>query len=361
MSMNIRFLALLSIVLFSCGDSVETIKPTTESISQSVYASGVLKSQDQYQAYASVSGIVNQIFVVEGDTVKKGDPILTISNEVQKLNAENARIFSDYNALSANQGKLNEAASLIEFTRNKMRNDSALFYRQKNLWEQEVGTKVDLEQRELAWQNSKNTYNSALIRYNDLKRQLNFAASQARKSLSISQTLANDYTLKSEIDGIVYTIYKLKGEIVSPQTPVAVIGSADKFTLEMQVDENDILLVKNGQKVLVNLDSYKGKVFEAVVSRINPLMNERNKTFLVEAEFIQKPEQIYPNITFEANIIIQEKSGALLIPRTYLLKDSLVIKSGGDTVVVKTGLKDYQKVEILSGIKSDDELLKPEL
>jgi hypothetical protein len=90
-------------------------------------------------------------------------------------------------------------------------------------------------------------------------------------------------------------------------------------------------------------------------------MNERNKTFIVEAEFIQKPEQIYPNITFEANIIIQEKSEALLIPRTYLLKDSMVIKSGGDTVVVKTGLKDYQKVEILSGIKSDDELLKPEL
>ncbi|HEY1060778.1 MAG TPA: efflux RND transporter periplasmic adaptor subunit [Daejeonella sp.] len=359
--MNIRFLALLSIVLFSCGDSVETIKPTIESISQSVYASGVIKSQDQYEAYASVSGIVNQIFVVEGDTLKKGDPILTISNEVQKLNAENARIFSDYNALSANQGKLNEAASLIEFTRNKMRNDSVLFYRQKNLWEQEVGTKVDLEQRELAWQNSKNTYNSALIRYNDLKRQLNFAASQARKNLSISQTLANDYTLKSEMDGIVYNIYKLKGEIISPQTPVAVIGAADKFTLEMQVDENDILLVRNGQKVLVNLDSYKGKVFEAVVRRINPLMNERNKTFIVEAEFIQKPEQIYPNITFEANIIIQEKSEALLIPRTYLLKDSMVIKSGGDTVVVKTGLKDYQKVEILSGIKSDDELLKPEL
>lgn len=359
--MKIRSLAFLSIILTSCGDSVETISPSIEPITSSVYASGVLKSKEQYQAYASVSGIVKQVFVIEGDTVKKGDPILTVSNEVQKLNEENARIVSDYNALSANQGKLNEAASVIEFAGNKLRNDSALFYRQKNLWEQEIGTKVELEQRELAWQNSKNTYNSALIRYNDLKRQLNFAATQARKSLSISQTLANDYTLKSEIDGIVYTIYKLKGEILSPQTPVAVIGSADKFTLEMQVDENDILLVRNGQKVLVKLDSYKGKVFEAVVNRINPLMNERNKTFLVEAEFIQKPERIYPNITFEANIIIQEKSAALLIPRSYLLKDSLVIKISGDTVAVKTGLKDYQKVEILSGINKDDELLKPKL
>lgn len=357
--MKARNLALLSIFLFSCGDSVETIRPSIESITSSVYASGVLKSKDQYQAYASVSGIVKQVFVIEGDTVKKGDPILTVSNEVQQLNAENARIFSDFNALSANQGKLNEAASLIEFTGNKMRNDSALFYRQKNLWEQEIGTKVELEQRELALQNSKNTYSSALIRYNDLKRQLNFASSQARKNLSISQSLAGDYTLKSEIDGIVYTIYKLKGEILSPQTSVAVIGAADKFILEMQVDENDILMVKNGQKVLVNLDSYKGKVFEAIVTRINPLMNERNKTFMVEAEFIKKPERVFPNITFEANIIIQEKSGALLIPRIYLFRDSLVIKSSGDTVVVKTGLKDYQKVEILNGINKDDELLKP--
>jgi len=357
--MKIRNLALLSIFLFSCRDSVETIKPSIESITQSVYASGFLKSKDQYQAYASVSGIVKQIFVIEGDTVKKGDAILIVSNEVQKLNEENARIVSDFNALSSNQGKLNEAASLIEFTGNKMRNDSALFYRQKNLWEQEIGTKVELEQRELALQNSKNTYSSALIRYNDLKRQLNFASSQARKNLSISQSLASDYTLKSEIDGIVYNIYKLKGEIVSPQTSVAVIGAADKFILEMQVDENDILMIRNGQKVVVNLDSYKGKVFEAMVTRINPLMNERNKTFMVEAEFIKRPERIYPNITFEANIVIQEKSGVLLIPRSYLLKDSLVIKSNGDTVVVKTGLKDYQKVEILSGINKDDELLKP--
>ena len=359
--MQIRYLTLISVFLFSCGDSVETIKPTIESISQSVYASGVLKSKDQYQAYASASGIIKQIFVTEGDTVKKGDLILIISNEVQKLNTENARIVSDYNALSGNQGKLNEAASVIEFAGNKLRNDSALFYRQKNLWEQEIGTKVELEQRELAWQNSKNNYNSALIRYNDLKRQLNFAASQARKNLSISQTLANDYALKSEIDGIVYTISKLKGEIVGPQTSVAVIGSADKFILEMQVDENDILMVKNGQKVLVNLDSYKGKVFEAVVTRINPLMNERNKTFMVEAEFVKKPERLYPNITFEANIIIEEKAGGMLIPRTYLLKDSMVIKSNGDTVLVKTGLKDYQKVEILSGINPDDELIKPVL
>ena len=59
------------------------------------------------------------------------------------------------------------------------------------------------------------------------------------------------------------------------------------------------------------------------------------------------------------NIIIETKDKAMLIPRAYLLKDSLVIKKGGDTVKVQTGLKDYQKIEIISGLSLNDELIKP--
>jgi hypothetical protein len=49
----------------------------------------------------------------------------------------------------------------------------------------------------------------------------------------------------------------------------------------------------------------------------------------------------------------------MLIPREYLLNDSMVLKVNGDTVFVKTGLKDYQKIEILSGITEEDELIRP--
>jgi len=357
--MNIRILFILIVFLNSCKSSVEKIKPEIKPISQSVYASGIIKSQDQYQAYATVNGIIEQLFVTEGDTVKKGQAILRVSNDVQQLNTENARLAANFNDIAANQGKLNEAASVIDLSRNKMKNDSLLFFRQKNLWEQRVGTKVELEQRELAYQNSKNTYNSAIIRYNDLKRQLSFASSQAKKNLVISQSLARDFTLKSEMNGIVYSLDKKMGELVSPQTPVAVIGDADNFILEMQVDEYDILMVKSGLKVLVKLDSYKDKVFEAKVTRINPLMDERSKTFLVEAVFVDLPERLFPNITFEASILVKSKSKAMIIPRNYLFNDSMVLKINGDTVLVKTGLKDYQKIEIISGITEQDELIKP--
>ncbi len=351
---------ILPLFIFGCKGSVEEISPTVESISESIYASGIVKSKNQYQAYAIINGIVDKVFVEEGDTVKKGTPILSVSNETQRLSTENAELAAAFSDFNANQGKLSDARSSIEFSRNKMKNDSLLMNRQTILWQQQIGTKVELEQRELAYQNSKNSYASSLVKFDDLKRQLNFSSSQSKKNLLISTKLESDYTLKSEMEGMVYSISKSKGELVSIQSPLAVIGDSRNFILEMQVDEFDILKIKKGLAVILTLDSYKGKVFEAIVTKINPMMNERSKTFLIEAEFLKQPEILYPNITFEANIVIQSKENAILIPRDYLLNDSIVVKSNGDKVIVKTGLKDYQKVEILSGIRSEDHLIKPE-
>lgn len=350
---------ILILFIFSCKSKVEKVKPEISSISESIYASGIIKSKDQYEAFATVNGIIENIYVSEGDTVKKGTPLLSISNETQKLNKDNAELAAHFSDFNLNQGKLNEAKLLIDLSNNKMKNDSVLFFRQKALWDKQVGSKVELEQRELAYQNSKTAYYSSVVRYDDLKRQLSFSSSQSQKNLQISSEQEGDFTLKSEIEGVVYDLYKSKGEMVGIQTPLAVIGDSKHFILEMQVDEYDIFRIRRGLRVLVTMDSYKGKVFGAQVTKIYPIMNERSKTFLVEAEFIDSPEILYPNITFEANIVLKIKDKAILIPRSFLLNDSIVVKSNGDKVIVKTGLKDYQKVEIISGISTDDELIKP--
>ena len=107
------------------------------------------------------------------------------------------------------------------------------------------------------------------------------------------------------------------------------------------------------------MDSYKGEVFEAIVTKLNPLMNERTKSFLVEATFTRQPPVLYPNLTVEANIITAVKEKALTIPRNYLVDDSLVYISNTEKKSVKTGLKDFQKVEILSGLQSTDVIYKP--
>lgn len=347
----------MAFLFLTCKNKVEKTKPILSPITESVYASGIIKSKNQYQAFLPVSGIIKNIFVEEGDKVKKGEPILNIANETQLLNLENAKLSKDYADFDKNKEKLSDIQNAIEVAKTKYINDSLLFTRQLSLFNENVGTKVELESRQLSFENSKAALKSIFIKYNDLKRQLTFASSQSKKNLSIYSKILEDFTLKSEIDGIVYSILKKKGEIISPQTPLAIIGDGNSFILEMQVDERDIINIKVNQITIISMDSYRGKVFEAKITKINPIMNERSKTFTVEAQFVINPDLVYPNTSFEANIILNTKKNALLIPRKFLINDSIVEKVNGDKVKVTTGLKDYNKIEILSGITPEDEIV----
>jgi multidrug efflux pump subunit AcrA (membrane-fusion protein) len=107
------------------------------------------------------------------------------------------------------------------------------------------------------------------------------------------------------------------------------------------------------------MDSYKGEVFDAVVTKIFPIMNERTKTVKVEAGYVQAPPALYPNLTLEANIILQVKENALTLPRKFIINDLYVITTAGDTLPVKTGMKDYQKAEILDGIDETVKVILP--
>jgi hypothetical protein len=79
----------------------------------------------------------------------------------------------------------------------------------------------------------------------------------------------------------------------------------------------------------------------------------------LEATFIKEPEKLFPFLTAEANIVIATRKNALLIPRSYLIEDQFVLLESGERRKIETGLKDYQKVEIVSGIDEKDAIVKP--
>ncbi|WP_044518015.1 efflux RND transporter periplasmic adaptor subunit [Hymenobacter sp. DG25B] len=345
--------------LAGCQDKAERVKPVWSPISESVYAAGTVKSGRQYQAFATVGGVIQQVLVREGDTVHVGTPLLSIASDVQQLNQENAALAARYADVAANQSQLQEARERIALQRRTMLNDELQLTRQRRLWQQSIGTKLTLEQKELAYASSKTAYEAAVLSYQTLKKQLDFAAAQARNNLRIARQQAGDFILRSKIDGTVYQLYREKGEAVTPQTPLALLGDARHFVLEMQVDESDIIKIRPGQLVLVTMDSYKGQVFRARVTSISPMMSTGSRTFEVDAAFLQPPPVLYPFVSFEANIVLQTKPKALLIPRRLLVDDSTVRRADGKLVRVKTGLRDYQMVEILAGLTPADELTAP--
>lgn len=352
---------LYSLALFvaACSRHQERIRPTVENITESVYASGLVKSKNQYEVYATVGGVLKEIYVTEGQLVKKGAPILKLNNETSNLNLRNAELAAEFSSLQSNREKLEEAKLTIDLARRKMITDSLLCARQQNLWKQKIDSKVELEQRQLAYEDAVHNYRSSVIRYNDLHRQLQHNASQSSNTLAINSEIASEYTIKSEVDGRIYTLLKEPGEMVTSLTPIAMIGDSELFVLELQVDEHDIIKISERQEVIITMDSYKNQSFEATVSKIYPSMNERSQSFTVEATFNDPPSLLYPFLTAEANIIIHRKQNAITIPRSFLVDDQYVITEDKQKRKIITGLKDYEKVEVLSGLTPDEFIIKP--
>jgi len=347
-----------SVFLLACGKKQESILPSVETITSSVYASGTIKSLGQYEVYSKVNGIIEKLLVSEGAEVIKGQGIIALSNKAQALSFENAKLMASYSSAESNQEKLNQAQNELEVAKLKMENDASLLDRQKKLWDNQIGTKNDLDQRELSYKNSTTQYNGSKLKLNDLKKQIDFQSKQTYKTAAISSTTLNDFIISSEINGKVFSINKEVGEMVTSQMPVAIIGDAKTFYVALQVDEYDIAKLKKGQKALISMDSYKGKAFEAIIDKIYPIMNAKSKSFKVDAILTTQPENLFPNLSAQANIIIEIKEKAMTIPRAYLIDNEYVYLANKEKRKVKVGLMDYEKVEILSGINSKDALVK---
>lgn len=349
------------VLLFaSCSNDQETTFPSNQSITESVYASGYIKSKNQYTVFPKVNGIVEHVYVSSGEQVIKGSPLISIYNETQEINNQTAKLTANFYDFNSNVEQLNELKNQISIAATKVKNDSVQYERQLKLKNEGVGTPIELEASELAYKNSISKYQSAQTQYKEYKRQLSYNSAQAQKNLQIAGAAKRDFTVFSEIDGKVYSIDIEKGEMVNVQTQLAIIGDENLFILEMQIDEKDILRTKVGQQVIVTLDSYSDETFEAVITKIHPIMDIKSRSFLIEAEFKEQPKLLYPNLNFQANIVIKTKNNVLLLPREYLVNDSTVINAKGDSLRIKTGLKDFRKVEILEGLTEKDEILKPQ-
>jgi len=348
-------------LLAACGSKPETTQPETGPITAAVYASGVVKARDQYQAYPAVSGIVAEVHAQAGDSVSKGDALFTIDDRATSLGTQRAALALEL--LRENAGSaspvLEQLRLAMEQARTRLANDSLQYVRQKALWEKQIGSRSELDSRELSYTSSRNALLTAQKAYSETRSRLRNELRLAENELAMRRAAEGDHTVRSLLDGRVYDVLIERGELANPQRPLAIVGRSDAFLLELQVDEYDIVRVKPGQDVLITMDSYKGQLLEGTVSRVDPLMNERSRTFTVEAVFKQPPAVLYPNLTGAHNIVLARKERALTIPAAYLVDDRYVLVGKGERRAVQVGLRDLQRAEVLGGIDSTTVILHP--
>ncbi len=355
------FLLAIGFALFSCGEEKEKISPERGKMTEAVYASAEIYPVDMFQVYASRPGIVEGIFIDEGDSIFKGQTIAEITSEDVKINSDNARIGVDLarQKLKGKNAVLSSLRSEIKIKEQQVLLDSVNYFRQAKLYEQKIGSKIELEQRKMNYDLSRSQLVSLKINYRQTQLDLQSNYNQNVNALKSANIELGNYSVKSVMDGKVYEVFINPGEFVSTQQPIATVGKVDLFLIELLIDEVDIARVRLGQKGLIKLESYPDQVFEFIITKVYPFKNLKTRSFKVEAQFIKPPEVLLAGMSGEANIIIQEKENCLSIPLNYLFDNNKVLTEDGE-IEVKTGIRSLERVEILSGIDENTVLIKPE-
>lgn len=161
---------------------------------------------------------------------------------------------------------------------------------------------------------------------------------------------------KSPIDGTVTAVYSKLNELINPQSVVLTVMNLEKLFVEVSLEQQSVLRVKKGQKVLVSFENLRNEKYDGNVQSVYP----RDNQFIVRITMETWPKGILPGMTADVAILIAEKTNALLIPLKSIVAGEVtrVRNDHKARVKVKLGLVDGEWGELTEGdILAEDDLL----
>lgn len=360
-----RVLMLMAVTLLAaCSGKQETTKPIRKQLVQAIYASGKLYPMHYYRAVSLLPGYLQELYVEVGDTVQVGQPLFRVKNQQSDLaigTAKNNLALAQDN-LAANSPLMATLKNEVEAAYAKYVLDSTTLVRTQNLRANQAGTELQLDQAKTAASTSRDLWQKAAANLLATKRKLETDRQNALNAVRIAETNQGDYIVRSTVAGRVYDIIAKVGDLVGAQVPVMEVGAATEYEVELAVDESDANLVRSGQEVVFNAEFLGTETLKGRITRVYPKITQLNKSIKALAS-ISLPDtvSIFAGSTIEANIIYSIKPKALVLPRFFVLKDTVLLKSGLglERRKVQVGASDVEYVEILSGLTEADEVQKP--
>jgi membrane fusion protein, multidrug efflux system len=264
---------------------VHELKP--RSFDYYVQTQGSVEAVDNIQVSARTMGVLSAVYAREGQVVKKGEVLAQIDNSV---------IVSS----------INELKSSIELA-------NTVYERQKNLWDQKIGTEVQYLQ-------AKNNKESLEKKLATLNEQLEMCR------------------IKSPIDGSVDAIDVKIGQNVAPGMPAFRVVSFDKLKILANVSESYVVTIKTGNKVKVSFPDIDREI-DASVTFVGKTINQLSRTFPVEVALPSHPE-LRPNMTSVVKVIFETVPDALTVPVNVVQdinneKVVYVAEADGDRIVAR--------------------------
>ena len=176
----------------------------------------------------------------------------------------------------------------------------------------------------------------------------------------VAENLRKNSTIKSPISGVVTARNFENGDLFASM-PILHIMQIDKLKVMANVSEQYFTCVKVGDKVAIEVDIYPGQQFEGQVSRINPALDSRTRTFGVEITINNKSMELRPGMYARATFNMGQRQ-SVMVP------DKAVQKQAGSSerfvYVIKDGVADYRfvtdgrrvgdMIEVLEGLEAGE-------
>lgn len=358
------FLPMLTLLL-SCGERAEEYTVEEETLREAVYASGKILPFDYEFITSTTTERILRIPVEEGDAIEAGQvlAILGTSRQDEQLGILSNQLTIARENASDRSAAIIELEERISLAKQRYRQDSLDARRYAELAETQAVPRRQAEEAEIRAESGLTEYKGLIQQLRSLQNNLRNNVLAAERELAQYRGNQENRVLTSRNDGRVFSIHLKEGEAAHAGSPIMLVGSPDRFRLELLVDERDIAKIKPGQQVIFETDSYSGKQFQGKVWRIKPVLQQENRSFEVDVEVLDAAI-FYAQSSVEANIVVRDSSKVLAIPIDFLLADDKVWKKsaeGKDTKVsVETGVRDGQFVEIQNGLAQGDVVLKKE-
>lgn len=355
-----------------------TVKVATEKVAvnpivEAVTANGKIQPETEVKISPDVSGEIVELHVKEGDFVQKGVLLFKIKPEIYISSRDRAAA-----TLNSTKSRLSQAEA-------QMIQAELAYNRSKNLFEENTISKADFEQAESQYKVAKAEKESA-----------EFSVKSSEASLKEANENLIKTTVYAPMTGTISRLAVELGERVigaNMMTGTEVLRVADLNRMEVVVDvnENDIIRVKQGDTATVEVDAYLDRDFTGVVTEIANSANTLGTTsdqvtnFQVRILILREsyadlateknPSPFRPGMSASVDIFTNRKNGILTVPiqavttRTDTTKiepaateevRTLVFVSDGTRALardVKTGIQDNVNIEILSGLTEGEEVI----
>jgi HlyD family secretion protein len=408
---------LIVVTMMVKGSGSETMTVTTEkaekrNITELVAASGKIQPEVEVKISSDVSGEIVELMVKEGDTVKKGQLLLRINPVIYQSAVE--RVQATLNGAKAQSA--NSEARLTQASAQLVSNEAS-FQRNEKLHNQKVISDAEFEQIRASYESAKAEVSAA----SQSVKSANYNITSTEASLREATDNLAKTSIYAPVDATVSKLNKRKGERIVGMaqmegTEIMRLANLNEMEVLVDVNENDILRVHEGDTALIEVDAHNSRKFKGVVTEVansanvSGLTTDQVTNFPVKIRILRNsyvdlidathPDRyaFLPGMSATVEILTHSVKGVVSVPiqsvttRTdtssakpgskeeesnmrggivvtdtknkdnaaekkaiecvFVLRDGKAI-----LIAVKTGVQDNMYIEILSGIKEGDEVV----